>query len=35
MKLVLILGVTVVFLSSCFNSAYEADIGKPNPNQYQ
>lgn len=33
MKLTLILAVAVVFLSSCFNSAYESKAGVPKHNQ--
>jgi len=34
MKLALIIGVILVFLTSCLTSAYEAKPGVPKKNQY-
>lgn len=33
MKLILIIGVSLAFLTACFNSAYEAKPGVPKNNQ--
>lgn len=35
MKLVLIFAVILVFVTSCFTSAYESKPGVPKDNQYQ